>query len=81
MICSAGPSIPTSNISSLPEVGGNAAIYYDNIYNEHELAEKMEHVFKMNTEEKNERINLGIEQVKRFTWRDCAEKTLEILIV
>lgn len=72
------PVICSSN-SSLPEVGGNAAIYLENERNAEELADKMNMVLNFTQEEREETINRGIEQAKNFSWEKCAQETLNIL--
>ena len=71
--------VVTTNISSLPEVGGDAAIYFDNVLNYEELAEKIEIAINLTKEEKQEKIEKGLEQVKKFTWDKCAKETLEVI--
>ena len=67
----------TSNISSLPEAGGDAAIYVDP-NNVKDIADKIEQVVSDKDLQK-ELIAKGREQVKKFSWDKSAEKTLEIL--
>ncbi len=71
--------VVTSNVSSLPEVGGEAALYYDSVLNYGELGNKILEAIHLNDEEKSNRINKGLDQVKKFTWEKCAKETLEIL--
>lgn len=63
--------------SSLPEVGGEASLYFDP-QSEKDLYEKL----KLLKEDKNlrqELIKKGRERVKLFSWDKCAEETLTIL--
>ena len=69
----------TANNSSLPEVGGDVAIYYKNALDYEELANKILEVMSFSTEEREEKIKEGLEQVKKFTWEKCAKETLDIL--
>ncbi len=67
----------TSNVSSLPEAGGDAALYFDplnvddilstieKVLTDHKLREKM--------------IAKGHEQVLKFSWEKAATQTLDIL--
>lgn len=71
-----GCPVVTSNISSMPEVVGKAGILVDpynvksisrgisQLINDPIMAEKMS--------------KLGLERVKKFTWGNCAKKTLEV---
>lgn len=63
--------------SSLPEVGGDASLYFDP-HSEKDLYEKL----KLLKEDKNlrqELIKKGRERVKLFSWEKCGEETLSIL--
>ena len=71
--------VVTSNVSSIPEVGGDVAIYYNNVKDYKELSETILKAIKMSEKEKEEIINRGLEQVKKFTWEKCAKETLQIL--
>jgi len=65
----------TSNISSMPEIGGNAAITVDP-YNYNEIAKKMNLII----EDKKLYRKLqekGIKRVSKFTWKKTAKETLE----
>jgi len=66
-----------ANNSSLTEVGGEGALYFD-ATNENELADKIKRVL---IEEKlrNDLIQKGTEQLKSFSWIKCARETLEYL--
>ncbi|NQV18401.1 MAG: glycosyltransferase family 4 protein [Armatimonadetes bacterium] len=72
-----GCPVITSNISAMPEIGGQAAIYF-NPENESELIEKMEFLLE-NEEEKKKNISLGLKRSTEFTWRSTAEKTYKVL--
>lgn len=71
--------VVTSNVSSLPEVGGRAVYYYEGVLNYGELGNKILEVIHLSSEEKERKINLGLEQVKKFTWEKCAKETLGII--
>jgi glycosyltransferase involved in cell wall biosynthesis len=70
------PVIAADN-SSLPEVGGDGALYFD-AKNAEELANKI----KLLLSDKNLRDSLiqkASEQLKKFSWEKCAQETLEYL--
>lgn len=69
----------TSNVSSLPEVGGDAAFYFNNVYDYAELGNKILEVVGLSEEERKKHVDLGLAQVPKFTWTKCAKKTLEML--
>lgn len=66
-----------ANNSSLPEVGGDAALYFD-AKNPADLADKIMRV--LNDESlRSEMIARGLKQAKKFSWKKCAQETLEYL--
>lgn len=71
-----GALVITSYISSLPEVAGNAAIYLKDVKNEKELEHIIKNVVNMKLDDKQKYINEGYEQIKKFTWEDCAGQVL-----
>jgi len=72
-----GCPVIASNVSSLPEAGGNAAIYV-NPESTSDIAEKMEKVIK-DKKLREGMIKKGSEQIKKFSWEKAAKKTLEVL--
>ena len=72
----AGAPVICSRNSSLPEVGGEAALYFDDENSSADLAEKIERVLK-NQDLKKDLIKKGLEQIKKFSWDKCAQETLE----
>lgn len=71
--------VVTANNSSLPEVGGEAALYYDETLNYQNLGNKIIEVIQMSQEERNNKIEEGLIQARKFTWEKCAKETLDIL--
>jgi len=71
-----GTPVITSNVSSLPEVGGDA-VKYCNPNSVEDLAAKMFEFIK-SPEEREKYSKLGIERAKNFTWEKCAQKHLEV---
>jgi glycosyltransferase involved in cell wall biosynthesis len=71
-----GTPVVTSNVSSLPEVVGDAALLVDP-ENVEEIASAIEKVL---TDEKmrEELIRKGFERVKNFSWEKTASETLKI---
>ena len=66
---------PVQN-SSLPEVANNAALYFD-ADEVDSIKNKME-IFLDNFEIKAKLINDGLENIKQFSWENCANKTLDV---
>ncbi|MBL7142207.1 MAG: glycosyltransferase family 4 protein [Candidatus Pacebacteria bacterium] len=73
---SLGIPVLTSNISSLPEVGGNSVLYV-NPYNVEEIAQGME---KITFDEKLRQalVKKGFENIKRFSWEKSAQKLIDL---
>lgn len=71
-----GCPVITSNMSSMPEVGGSAALYVDPS-NINDLAEKM-HLVESSSNLRDQLRVLGLNRVKEFSWRKTAEKTMEV---
>jgi glycosyltransferase involved in cell wall biosynthesis len=71
-----GTPVITSNVSSMPEVAGDAAILV-NPYNIQEIVEKMNNIMNSNILKK-QLIENGVKRVKQFSWETTARQTLEI---
>lgn len=65
-----------ANNSSLPEVGGNAALYFDN-EDAGKLAKAVEMLFTDNSI-RQKCIELGRIRCKEFTWEKCFEETSKV---
>lgn len=70
----AGVPVITSNISSMPEVGGNAAEYCDP-HSLESIKKAMERVL-LDPRHRENLVRLGKERLKKFSWRICATQTL-----
>ncbi len=71
-----GTPVVTSNTSSLPEVTGTAAFLIDP-HRDDQIADALLQIVN----DRSLRLRLraaGLEQAKRFTWREAAEKTLQL---
>ncbi len=66
----------TSNISSMPEVAGQAAVYVDP-YSVADIAKGMKKIQDPKVHDKL--IKAGQEQLKKFSWEKAARETLELL--
>jgi glycosyltransferase involved in cell wall biosynthesis len=73
----AGVPVVASNVSSLLEILGNSAL----LINPHEPEEIAEAVYKIikNPDLKKDLIKKGQENIKRFSWPECAKKTLKVI--
>lgn len=72
-----GCPVITSNVSSLPEAGGDAALYV-NPEDVDDIADKINQILKDN-KLREDLIKKGHEQVKKFSWEKTAKQTLETL--
>ncbi|KKR83008.1 MAG: Glycosyl transferase group 1 [Candidatus Daviesbacteria bacterium GW2011_GWA2_40_9] len=76
LLYSAAKVLLTSNLSSMPEVGGEAAFYVD--------PEDVEDIKKklkaaMNDKQiRDDMIDKGFQQVKKFSWKRCAHQTASV---
>jgi len=73
-----GVPVVTSNVGSIPEVGGEAAVYFDP-NKVKSIAEGIKKVLKMSKEEYNKRREMGFVQARKFSWQKCAKLTLETI--
>ncbi len=64
-----------SNISSLPEVAGDAAVYFDPKYEE-SILDAIERII-YDTELSKKFIESGMERLKNFSWVNTAEQTIQ----
>ncbi|HEX8932392.1 MAG TPA: glycosyltransferase family 1 protein, partial [Patescibacteria group bacterium] len=72
-----GCPVITSNISSLPEAGGEACLYVDP-ENIDDIAQKITKLVG-NDKLRKELIEKGKAQVKKFSWEKTAKETLKVL--
>lgn len=70
--------VVSSNRASLPEIGGNAPIYFD----PDSLVEMTKAIGKVLNDIvlRQELIKKGLDRVKKFSWRKCTEQTLEVYL-
>ncbi|MDO8658568.1 MAG: glycosyltransferase family 1 protein [Candidatus Levybacteria bacterium] len=72
-----GCPVITSNVSSLPEAGGDAALYV-NPEDVDDIADKIQKVISIE-KLRHDMIEKGYKQVKKFSWEKTAKETLEAL--
>jgi glycosyltransferase involved in cell wall biosynthesis len=66
-----------SNISSLPEVAGPAGIFIDP--NSNESIKKAIELIAKDDNLREKKVQLGLEQLQKFSWENCAKETLKVL--
>lgn len=70
-----GCRVITSNVSSIPEVGGNAVTYID----PYDVDDLTNAIVKLSSEKQTpDIIEKGLIQSQKFSWKKCAEQTLKI---
>lgn len=69
-------AVASSNQASLPEIIGDAAIYF-NPYNQADMLEKMEFLLT-NEDYRHQLIERGMTRITKFSWLECARQTLNI---
>jgi len=71
-----GCPVVSTNTSSMPEVLSDSALFFD----PHNVEQMAEQIFKVLDDEKLKQnlIEKGLQNIKRFSWRKCAEQTLEV---
>lgn len=73
-----GTPVITSNVSSLPEIGGNAVLYVDP-YNVEDIAKAMERIIE-DEELKQSLIDKGLKRAGKFSWEKMAKETLQVYL-
>jgi len=68
--------VVTSNVSSLPEAGGDAALYFDPNDTD-DIAEKIEKVIS-DPKLREEMVRKGKEQIKKFSWEKSAKEVIRV---
>lgn len=71
-----GCPVIVSKEGCMPEVAGEAAYYFDG-YDQRSLQEAIKHVYHTEAVQK-ELSTRGLEQAKKFSWKQTAEQTVEV---
>jgi glycosyltransferase involved in cell wall biosynthesis len=66
-----------SDVSSLPEVAGEAGTYIDP-YSTESIQQAVEKLLK-DDKLREKKVQLGLKQVQKFSWQETVRKTLEML--
>jgi glycosyltransferase involved in cell wall biosynthesis len=74
----AGTLVVTSDLSSMPEVGGEHALYADP-YDPQDMAERFLECLTMDERQRRRRIAAAREYSAQFTWRKAAERLLSVM--
>ncbi len=71
--------VVTTNVSSIPEVAGDAAFYVDDPYDFKAISYQIEFALSMDESEKSRRIELMQQQVDKFSWEDTADSLRKLI--
>lgn len=67
-----------NNKSCFPEIGGDAAIYFDSEYGKSELPQKMEEIFSMTLAEREDIKVKGYQRLERFSWKKSSSDLFNV---
>lgn len=73
-----GVPVVASKGGSLPEAGGETALYCDP-YSDQSISEAIGKVLDLNEKQRDEIIKGGLRQTEKFSWEKCARKVLEAI--
>ena len=74
----AGCPVLLNNASCFPEIAGDAAIYFNMDSNNSNLAEQIECMLSMSTEERRTLLTKQRERLKRFSWEKSAKQLADV---
>jgi len=72
-----GAPVACSNLSSMPEVAGDAGVLFDP-YDEDDMARAMERVL-LDAAYHNSLVQRGLDRARQYTWAGTARKTLDVI--
>jgi glycosyltransferase involved in cell wall biosynthesis len=75
----AGVPVVSSNTSSLPEVGGDAAVYFDP-NSVDDIVQKISTVLRLSPQDRLGMVRRGLDQTKKFSWDRCADEMWDVFI-
>ena len=73
-----GVPVITAKNSSLPEVGGDAAIYIEDAMSADELAKSMKIILNASEFDRNTMSKKAIQQFSKFTWKKCSKEIFDL---
>ncbi len=73
-----GTLVATSNVSSMPEVGGDVAFYFDPSSCD-SIADCLKRVANLSSADRRDRVAQGIARARTFTWSRCQEQTASVI--
>lgn len=73
-----GCPIAVSNVSSLPEIAGENAFYFDP-NQVLDIVQKIDSILSLTTSQRADVIRKGIIKASQYSWDKCARKTIEVI--
>ena len=73
-----GCPVVVSNTTSLPEVAGDVGIYV-NPEDVTDIAQGLKKALQLTKKDRESIVRKGKEQAQKFTWENCARKTIDVL--
>jgi glycosyltransferase involved in cell wall biosynthesis len=73
-----GTLVATSNVSSMPEVGGEVALYFAPRDTD-EIAERLRQISALPAARRAELVARGIDRARTFTWARCQQQSVDVL--
>lgn len=73
-----GTLVVTSNVSSMPEIGGEVAFYFDPL-NTDSMVNCMQQVVNLSAQQRQESVTRGIARARTFTWDRCRQQTVDVI--
>ena len=72
-----GTPVFSANTSSLPEVGGSAAVYF-NPKNINSICQALTKAYSLTHSQRQSLIKKGLDQTKKFSWAKTAQQTIQV---
>lgn len=73
-----GTIIAASNAASIPETGGNVALYFDP-KSVDSIANTLQDVASLSEIDRRAKIDQGISRAKQFSWARCQQETVKVI--
>ena len=74
----AGTLVAAANATSIPEIAGNVALYFDP-HSTDSISAALLHIANMPQVERQARITQGIAHARKFSWARCQQQTVEVI--
>ena len=75
---SCGCPVLLSNRTCFPEIGGDAAFYFNEYSGDSDVSEKLDYILNMTVEERMNAKYKGYERLKEFSWKKSAAEYAQV---